>query len=224
MRELSLGTDIGIDPTLGPEEVARLTKAGTVVSMPRGDHVYHQGDPAGDVWFMSEGRAKAVLFDPEGQSTVLRLHLSGSLLGLSALGSDPVREADAVITETARLVRIPLRAFEDLMAAHPDLARRVTGLLVNRLRDFHHRLGSFAGLPVRNRVARTLLALARAESSATLRITHEELAGLTLARRPTVSAVLARLATEGCLRQEGRTVVVTDPDALAHAAAQVSSG
>ncbi len=222
MREYSLGTMIDIDATLGPEHVSALAGAGRSVVLRRNDCIYRQGEPAEDVWLLLSGRAKSVLLGQAGDETLLRLHLAHSLLGLTALGSRPVRDADAVALTDAELLRIPRRSFEDLLAANPGFARQVIALLVDRMRDFHHRVGDFLGLSVEQRLARALLSLSRPDpqdgldgARCPIPMTHEELASLTQARRPTVTATLRRFAAAGCIARDGRAIVVRDEHRLA---------
>ena len=222
MREYSLGTLIDIDATLAPEHVSALVGAGRTVALRRDARIYRQGEPADDVCFLVSGKAKSVLIGQAGDETLLRLHLAHSLLGLTALGSRPVRDADAVAITDAELVRIPRHSFEALLAADAGFARRVIALLVDRMRDFHYRVGDFLGLNVEQRLARALLSLSRPDpqdgagaARRPIHLTHEELATLTNARRPTVTAALRRLGADGCIARDGRAVVVRDEHRLA---------
>ena len=222
MREYSLGTLIDIDATLAPEHVSVLTGVGRPVRLRRDARIYRQGEPAEHIWFLVSGRAKSVLAGKGGGETLLRLHLAHSLLGLTALGSHPVRDADAVATTDAELVRMSRAEFESLLSADAGLARRIIALLVDRMRDFHHRVGDFLGLSVEQRLARALLSLSRPDpqdgmsgAPRAVRLTHQELAALTNARRPTVTAALRRFAETGCIIQDGRAVLVCDEDQLA---------
>ena len=222
MREYSLGTLIDIDATLAPEHVSLLIDAGAPVAVARDTRIYRQGEPAEHVWFLVSGRAKSVLVGQRGDETLLRLHLAHSLLGLTALGSLPVRDADAVATTDAELVRMTRAGFEAMLAADAGLARRVIALLVDRMRDFHHRVGDFLGLSVEQRLARALLSLSRPDpqdgmdgAPRAVRLTHQELATLTNARRPTVTAALRRFAEIGCIAQDGRAGLVRDEIRLA---------
>lgn len=220
MREYSLGTLIAITQTLTAAQMTTLAAAGTEVHIKAGAALYRQGEPAADVWLLRSGVVKSVLGGPNGDDVVLRLHLPGSLLGLTALGSVAERDADAIATETARAMRIPVKQFEMAMARDADLARQVVGLLVDRMRDFHHRLAAMSEMPVRARLVHALLSLSRpdpAEDPAQrrpVRLTQAELAALTGARRPTISTALGTLETVGAIRRIGRAIHVIDPDRL----------
>lgn len=190
MREYSLGTLVDIGETLSPEHVALLLRAGTPLTRRRGETIFRQGEPAEHVYFLARGQARSALIGRGGGESLLRLHLPHSLLGLTALGSHPVRDAEAVAASHAELLRIARGEFLGLLRDEPDLARRVIGLLVDRMRDFHHRVGDFLALPVDRRLASALLSLSRpdpaegADARQPVRMTHQDLATLLNTRRP----------------------------------------
>lgn len=221
MREYSLGTLVDIDATLAPEHVALLLRAGSSLRLRKGEAIFRQGEAADHVYFLALGQAKSALISTEGSESLLRLHLPHSLLGLTALGSRPIRDADAIAAGDVELVCIPRADFLGLLLAEPGLSRRVIGLLVDRLRDFHHRVGDFLSLSVERRLARALLSLSRpdpAESAGAVRqpvrLTHQELAALLNTRRPTVTALLRRFESHGLIAREGRAVLIRDEQRL----------
>lgn len=221
MREYSLGTLVDIDATLAAEHVSLLLRAGTRLHLRRGDVIYRQGDAADHVYFLVGGKVKSALVGDSGSESLLRLHLPHSLIGLTALGTQPVRDADAIAVSDVELARISRTTFLALLQAEPDLARRVIGLLVDRLRDFHHRVGDFLVLSVERRLARALLSLSRSDPDAdegatrqAVRLTHHELATLLNTRRPTVTALLRRFEKAGLIAREGRALMVRDEAAL----------
>ena len=236
MREYGIGLALGLDASLPDEDMARLARLGRQRQLPRGAAIYRQGEAAAHVYLLVSGRVKSVMVNSAGQEALLRLHLPGNVLGLTALASTPVRDAGAVVTEPATLVEIPRAVFLDAVTARPETAGRLVRLLVDRMSDFHHRVGEVAALSVEQRVVRALLSLSRPDprelgpreldprgldsrgSAAGARpvdLTHEEFAHLLGARRPTVSAALNRLAQAGLVRRARGRIEVVDRDGLA---------
>ncbi|MEL6289772.1 MAG: Crp/Fnr family transcriptional regulator [Pseudomonadota bacterium] len=222
MREYSVGTLADMDDSLGPDERAHLSALGRTRACDTCALIYRQGEPADRVYLLCDGEVKSILTNRSGEDCLLRLHLANSLLGLSALASTPRRDASAVASSPATLIEIDAAAFQHAMSASPVLAARVVRLLVDRMSDFHHRVGDFLSLSVEQRVAQTLLSLARHDpltaspsSGATVRMTHEDLAGLLSARRPTVTSALARLEHAGLIARTGREITLVDAKGLA---------
>ena len=215
MRERSIGAPLDIGAPLSGTDLAWLTAAGTAQAAERGDVIYTQGAPARTVFVIVHGQVKSTLVDPDGGQSLLRLHLSHSLLGLTALATRPVRDATAVALGPARLLGFPAAVFRALMRDRPDFAAAVVRLLVDRMSDFHHRVGALAHRPAAERLDRVLLALSRPEPGQTARqpihMTHEDLAGLAGLRRQTVTALLQDMDVAGRVRRQGRTILVEAP-------------
>ncbi|HDO51505.1 MAG TPA: Crp/Fnr family transcriptional regulator, partial [Rhizobiales bacterium] len=162
------------------------------------------------------------LTGPQGQEALLRIHLPHNILGLTALASKPVRDADAIAAEPAVTSMIARARLLALMRDEPQLAEHLLELLVNRMTDFHYRVGEMASQSVEQRLARALLALSQPDPAARddgkrheITLTHEDLANLLNTRRPTISAAINRFAEAGLIRKSGRNLAIADADALA---------
>lgn len=223
MREYSIGTLMEIGSNLDAGLVEVFVAAGKVVRMSKGLSVYAQGEPASHVYFLLNGQAKSVLRNSDGGECLLRLHLPHSLMGLTALSTSVIRDAEATILADAELVKIDRLRFRDLMVSNPTISLYVVELLTNRMSDFHHRVGEFLTQNVEQRLAQTLLSVSRADPQTSgqgdrslIRLTHEELASLLGARRQTITAILARFAADGLIEKKGRSIEVVDSDRLSH--------
>ncbi len=223
MREYSIGTIIDIQDSLPPGQIDLLVSLGKPRHHAKDDVIYHQGDPATAVFLIRSGQAKSVLINSNGENCLLRLHLRHSLLGLTAFATKPIRDAEAIATTDVELVEISRQVFLDETLAHPEIGVHVTRLLVDRMSDFHHRVGDFLAQNVEQRLAQSLLSLSRPdpEQQSTgerqpIRLTHEELASLLGARRPTITAILNRFAADGLVAKQGRAITVVDVERLGH--------
>jgi len=223
MREYSIGTLIDIGASLRAEQVALLVKSGQIFRLKKGEIIYRQSDPAHDVCFLLSGQAKSVLINSGGGECLLRIHLPHSIMGLTALATSATRDAEAIATTDGELVRIARARFQELMTGNPEFGAHVVELLVNRMSDFHHRVGDFLAQNVEQRLAHTLLSLSRSDpekedscARQPVRLTHEELASLLNARRPTITAILNRFAADGLIVKKGRALHVIDADRLNH--------
>jgi len=223
MREYSIGTLMEIGSNLDAGLVEQLVNAGETVQLTKGQSVYVQGDPAAHVYFLLNGQAKSVLRNGDGGECLLRIHLPHSFLGLTALSTSAIRDAEATVVVDAELLKIEVQRFRALMTANPAIGLYVVELLTNRMTDFHYRVGEFLAQNVEQRLAHTLLSVSRADPQSScqadrslIRLTHEELASLLGARRPTITAILTRFAADGLIVKKGRAIEVADPERLSH--------
>lgn len=200
----------------------RIAAAGTALRLAIHRTLYRQGEAARAVFVLRAGRVKASSVNAQGHETVLRVHLAGSLLGLTSIGRDARRDATAVAMEDCELRSIPRARMLDLMRADSALAIHIAQLLQERLSSFQFRVHEVLTNTVEQRVARALLAFGAADDGQTgmiartrLSLSHEELANIVAARRPTVTQTLRDFAVAGFVRLERRRIVVLDPVGLA---------
>src|ERR1019366_2880432 len=160
MREYAIGTNQDLRSALTPESMRKLAGRGVERKFERGDCLFHQGDCAESILLLLDGRVKMCLIGSSGQKTILRIHLRGSLIGLSALASLPIRDATAIALETVTIAELTR---PQLQAASVD-QRLARVLLALGQRD-----------PI-------------AEATPTISLTHEDLSNMVGARRPTVTS------------------------------------
>jgi len=227
MREYAIGTTVGLEASLTPACIAEIEANGTAKSYLPEDRLFLQGEPAQSIYLLQTGRVKSVLIDRGGNESLLRIHLPGSVLGLTALGSGKIRDATAKAIDPVRVVEIDSARFEKMIRQGGDLAAGLVQLLIDRMCDFHHRVGEFFTLPVEYRLAVALLAISRPDPSRhadpisqNIPLTHEELAQLIGSRRPTVSTILARFRKTGLIARSGRATRIDDRGGLARRVAE----
>ncbi len=221
MREYSIGNTTGLDSILPLNLAEKLAGFSSEKTFTRNAAIYNQGDPADNIFFLLQGRVKSILIRASGQQSILRIHLPHSILGLTALASNPVRDATAICMDPAVVVTMPRAMFNDLMRSEPELGIYIIRLLTDRMSDFHHRVGDLMEQPVERRLAQALLVLstpdpgAGPECAEEIPLSHEELSQLINTRRPTVSSILSRFAAQGAVQKSGRKLKVSDRALLA---------
>lgn len=214
MREYAIGTDQDLRSALTPESMRKLASLGVERKFERSECLFHQGDCAENVLLLLDGRVKVCLLGSSGQKTILRIHLPGSLIGLSALASLPTRDATATALETVTAAELTRAEMQAVLLEDSALSLRVMRMLIDRLADLHSRLADLQAASVDQRLARVLLALGQrdpiAETTPTISLTHEDLSNMVGARRPTVTSALNRFLQDGLIEKCGRSIVVKD--------------
>jgi len=217
MRELSIGVIEDLTPTLAPPQVDKLCRLGVQHTCERNELIYRQGEPAEHIFLLLEGEAQWTLLNSAGNETLLRIHLPGSVLGLTSLATVPWRDASAKAIQRCVLAKVAREEVKKLILSDRQLGLSLIQLLVDRMRDFHFRVGDLQDQSVAQRLARVLLAVSRREKdldrSATkpeIHLTHEELAQLVGSRRQTITAILGRFMQAGYISKAGRRLVIDD--------------
>ncbi len=200
-----------------PEDIERLVRAGRPCSLSRNQVLYRQGEIASHVYLLRAGQVQSFLINSLGQEALLRIHLPGSILGLTALATVPVRDASAKAVEPSEVSMIGRDDFLALIRDEMEIGLRLIRLLVDRMRDFHSRVGDLQAQSVEQRLARVLLSICRRDPSGTapdsmagISLSHQDLAHLVNSRRQTITGILGRFAEAGYIAKRGRRIFLTD--------------
>lgn len=199
-----------------PEDVrARLSEQMEVRRYARGDHLFHQGDPATEMFVVLEGRIAIANQSGDGRESVIVILEHGGLFGELALFDDAPRSADGRAVADSEVACLPYESVRAVLREKPDLLWIMVRLLAERLRATDEALADAIFLDVPARTAKRLLDLAGAEDQFTLPVTQEELASMIGASRERVNKALALFTKLGWLEVEGRgNYRILDRDAL----------
>jgi len=218
MREHSLGAERNLSQSIPEDQARELAQAGSAVELAKGEAAYHQGDTADGIYLLQGGRIKSSSVNAVGNETVLRIHIPGSIIGLTAIGHEPIRDATASALEDCQLIFIEREKMLGLMRENGELGVYIAQLLLDRLSSFHFRVHEVLTNTVEQRVARALLGFSMPvgdEAEPHLLLSQEELSQIVAARRPTVSQILGQFTDAGLIRVERRRIVLLDPSGLA---------
>lgn len=220
MREYALRSGIDLRPSLSTQEAAIIAGIGVRRRFAAGALLQQQDEPANGLQLLLSGSVKTYLIHADGQESVLRIHLPGSLIGLSTLTSRGRCDASSVALSASTTSCIRRADFLALLERHPSLGIKLVHLLVDRLSDLHFRLTELQTQSVEHRLAYALLSLSRpdphSDAEATcISLTHEELAQLISTRRQTVTTILGRFARAGWVTRSAKRIDVHDRTALA---------
>jgi len=81
-----------------------------------GVELFHQGDPAVDLYFVQDGLLKLVRSEDDGHEFLLDLRFSGSLIGAAAVIRKGTHPFSAITVTVCKLTRIGCREFLRVLA------------------------------------------------------------------------------------------------------------
>lgn len=124
-----------VSSELGPENLARLLKACTVVDLPPRRKLFRDRMPVDSLFLVLEGELLASVED--GSRTLELGHVKpGDWLGEVAVLSGEMLASSTVSTLTrCRALKIHARDFEDLVIHDPDISHVLLGQLVDLLAE-----------------------------------------------------------------------------------------
>lgn len=111
----------------------RLAEGAALVRVPAGEHIIRRGEAAECMYVLGRGEVQVPVLDREGAVRCLSQYGPGQILGEMALLIDEPRTADVIAVSDCVLVEIRRAAFDELMRAHPSVARLMTNIVGERL-------------------------------------------------------------------------------------------
>lgn len=214
-------TDCALLKGQSPEVVRAFVARARPLSLARGETLFSEGQPGGDIYIVLQGKLKVTRPADDGKETIFTIVGPDDLLGELAVFDDVDRQATAIAVRPCELVvaaNADVRAWFD---AHPATLRRFAELLAQRVRRLNDSLEDVYGLDVATRLARVLVRQSAQFGRRTglgvqvdLDLNQEELALHVRASRERVNQVLNDFARRGWLRREATGIVVVDWEAL----------
>lgn len=181
---------------------------------PAGTRVYGIGDPPDGLWAVVEGQVRLFSYPAVGVEAVSMILGPGAWFGeLSVIDGGP-RPHDAIAVRPARLLHVPLAAFEQLAELHPLLYRDLGMLIGARQRSAIAFMGHSIAQPISVRLARTLAGAARASGGAEVAMRQEDLAAMIGVSRQTINKELRRLERAGVVTLAYGRIQIHDPARL----------
>jgi len=111
---------------LSDDQRARVIDAGHERTLTRGEILFHEGEPADNMFAVISGRLKLVRYSPKGRELLLHLVYPGQTFAEAALFAAGTFPATAEIMEPTRLWCLPREALLGLLRSAPELGVLLT--------------------------------------------------------------------------------------------------
>lgn len=206
---------------LAPDDMMVLGAIAQPRKLDVGRQLIQEGDPADEVFTLTEGMLKLYKLMPDGRRQITGFMVPGDFIGL-AYGQSYVYSAEAVTATTA--CRFRRGALLDKMAAHPELEHRLLSLASNELAAAQAQMLLLGRKSARERLASFLLGLAARHGlgeseTLPLPMSRGDIAdylGLTI---ETVSRAFTAMRKEGLISlPDKHSITIDDHEALSEAA------
>lgn len=178
--------------------------------------LFERHQKLGYAYFLRRGCVSLIINFDDGFQADAGLVGSEGLVGVPLIYGIKIDVTTAIVQSPSEALRLPAAAFLKAMAELPEFSRLLlrygeamrTQALQLAACNVHHGLEA--------RLARCLLTLRERYRSNELPITHEALAALLSAHRPSVSVAAKRLQEAGLIRYSAGQMMIIDQVALEH--------
>lgn len=116
------------------ELLARIETELSLRQLAAGAVLFHQGEPAGDIYFVVSGRLRAVRTNAAGQAATLGEIARGETVGELAVMTGDARTATVLAVRESVVASMTQTTFERVLATRPQMGVAMMGTVVERFR------------------------------------------------------------------------------------------
>lgn len=180
-----------------------------------GQIIFMEGEQAGSLWFVFEGRVKIIKQSHSGRIQGLCLMNRGKCFGSCPLFDMEKNPATAQALDQVTLFVLPEESLQSLKAHDPQLVKALLHIYSQRLEHLARVSEVLGSWTVSDRINDCLLTYAnRAVPQPVVELTHEKLAAMSGTVREVVTRHLNLLEKEGIVRNEMGRIILLNADAL----------
>ena len=208
--------EIGIFRDLSEEDLESVAQRCHWRRFARERQVLGYKDDSRDVFFVVEGRVRAINFALSGKEVSFRDIEAGDMFGEFAAIDGGPRSANVIALQDCLVASLSAEDFWAVLREHPEVVRATLRRLTAQVRALTERVFEFSTLAVKNRIHAELLRLARDHMSGDNKArispapTHADLASRLSTHREAVTRELNELAHSGLLERRDRGLEIND--------------
>jgi CRP-like cAMP-binding protein len=186
-----------------PESVStNLLSTGRFRGFSSGDVLFCLGDPAKEIFLLTEGRVKITQVTKNGEEVILRLASPGDLIGLLGMLLAGTHNEAALAIEESKALVWDAGTFKDALSRSPILEQNTQRFLERRIYELEQRFCEVATVRASSRLARELVRLLKQigqkrNGQREIKIPHEWVAEMAAMSQFTVSRFLAEWERRG---------------------------
>lgn len=188
----------------------------------KNSHIFMQGDPLENVYFIHEGKVKIYKSDVNGREQIVAILKKGEMfphVGFFRKGGYP---GYSEVLEQASLVVVPISQFEKVLVDNPHLSIKVFKVLGEKIVDLQERLEAQILNNTYEQIIKLLIRLGelhgekQEDGTVLLKadFTNKDLANMIGTTRETVSRTLTKMKKDELIITDSKGNMILDPDVL----------
>jgi CRP/FNR family cyclic AMP-dependent transcriptional regulator len=207
---------------LNDYELTKITDIAKARDWKKQSHVFLQGDPLENVYFIYDGKIKVYKSDINGREQIVAIMKKGEMfphVGFFRKGDYP---AYAEVVEPSTLIAVPISKFENVLIENPELCIKVFRVLGEKIVDLQNRLEEQILNNTYEQIIKLLIRLGQkhgkelADGRILLKaeFTNKDLANMIGTTRETISRTLTKMKKDELIEVDEKGDMFLDIDIL----------
>ncbi|WP_066257076.1 Crp/Fnr family transcriptional regulator [Neobacillus drentensis] len=203
-------------------EITKIADISIAREWKKQSHVFLQGDPLENVYFIYDGKIKIYKSDINGKEQIVAIAKKGEMfphVGFFRKGDYP---AYAEVLEPSTLIAIPISKFETVLIENPELCIKVFKVLGEKIVDLQNRLEEQILNNTYEQIIKLLIRLAqkhgKEQEDGTILLksefTNKDLANMIGTTRETISRTLTKMKKDELIEVDDEGNMIVDVEIL----------
>jgi CRP/FNR family transcriptional regulator, cyclic AMP receptor protein len=203
-------------------EITKISDIAIAREWKKQSHVFLQGDPLENVYFIYDGKIKIYKSDINGKEQIVAIAKKGEMfphVGFFRKGDYP---AYAEVLEPSTLIAVPISKFETVLIENPELCIKVFKVLGEKIVDLQNRLEEQILNNTYEQIIKLLIRLAQKhgneQEDGTILLksefTNKDLANMIGTTRETISRTLTKMKKDELIEVDDEGNMIVDVEIL----------
>jgi CRP/FNR family cyclic AMP-dependent transcriptional regulator len=203
-------------------ELSKVAEIAITREWKKHSHIFLQGDPLENVYFIYDGKIKIYKTDTNGKEQIVSILKKGEMfphVGFFRKGEYP---AFAEVLENSTLITVPISQFENVLIENPELCIKVFNVLGEKIVDLQNRLEEQILNNTYEQIVKLLIRLATnhgremGNGSILLKaeFTNKDLANMIGTTRETISRTLTKMKKDDLIIEDHDGNLILNPNTL----------
>lgn len=207
---------------LNDYELTKITDIAIARDWKKQSHVFLQGDPLENVYFIYDGKIKVYKSDVNGKEQIVAIMKKGEMfphVGFFRKGDYP---AYAEVLESSTLITVPISKFEAVLIDNPELCIKVFRVLGEKIVDLQNRLEEQILNNTYEQIVKLLIRISQKHGKELedgrillkAEFTNKDLANMIGTTRETISRTLTKMKKDELIEVDDESNMILDIERL----------
>lgn len=185
----------------------------------RGHVIFKEGDPVTGIYFVYDGHVKVHKKWDNEKELIIRFAKKGDILGHLGLESNNIYPVSATALEKTTVCYLPMDFFESSLNINNGFAIKLMRFFASELQNSEKRMRNLAHMPVKGRVAQSILSLKNqfgldAEGCIDIELARQDLASYSGAAYESLFRAINDLVADNIIAITGKSMSIVNEDKL----------
>ncbi|HZX59085.1 MAG TPA: Crp/Fnr family transcriptional regulator [Mucilaginibacter sp.] len=185
----------------------------------KGQHIFSEGDPVKGVYFIYSGTVKVHKRWDNEKELIIRFAKKGDILGHMGLGNEAIYPVTTTALEPTIVCYVAMNFFESTLNINNALTYKLMRFFANELQESEKRMRNLVHMPVKGRIAQSLITLQNQfgineDGYVGIELTRQDLSSFSGASYETLFKVIHEFTEEGLIEVSGKSIRIINEEAL----------